>query len=83
MSESTPVAAESASASRMQAQLEVLETRSAFQERLLESLDAIVANQSSRLAIMERDLAALRGTLAALRDAGDERVVDEPPPPHY
>ena len=63
--------------------LERLETQCAFQEHLLGSLDATVAEQSVRLATLEREIASLRASLASLRESGDGLASDEPPPPHY
>ncbi len=63
--------------------LEQLETQSAFQEQLLASLDATVAEQSARLAALEREIVSLRASLSSLRDAGDGDASIEPPPPHY
>ncbi len=66
-----------------QERLERLESQSAFQDHLLSSLDAIVAEQSARIAACERELASLRASLTALREQGDPTPGDEPPPPHY
>ncbi len=63
--------------------LERLETQCAFQEQLLASLDATVAEQSARLAVLERELVSVRASLSSMRDAGDGSLADEPPPPHY
>lgn len=63
--------------------LERLETQCAFQEQLLASLDATVAEQSARLAVLERELVSMRASLSAMRDGGEGNPADEPPPPHY
>ncbi len=62
--------------------LERLESQCAFQEHLLGSLDATIAQQSLRLAALEREIASLRAGLTVLRESGNDASGNEPPP-HY
>ncbi|WP_458524865.1 SlyX family protein [Onishia taeanensis] len=70
------------------ARLEGLESRIAYQEHWLDTLDQAVAAQETRLAALERmsELmqARLRQQQHALNDSqGDQASLDDERPPHY
>ncbi|MEM8713909.1 MAG: SlyX family protein [Planctomycetota bacterium] len=62
-----------------------LEERLAFQERALEQLNRVVAEQQLELDVLQREVKELR--LAASRNAGDPkgeaRTLEDDRPPHY
>ncbi|MGN6102093.1 MAG: SlyX family protein [Devosia sp.] len=65
------------------ARLEALEIRAAYQERTIEELNAVLAEQWKEIERLGRELrlleAELREALAGLAETPGE----EPPPPHY
>jgi uncharacterized coiled-coil protein SlyX len=56
-----------------------LETQVAYQDRLLDTLDEVVREFTSRVANLERKLELLQGTLGDVVDPGPGNE----PPPHY
>jgi SlyX protein len=60
-----------------------LETRLAFQDDLLGTLDRTVALQDRALGDLREEIARLRAGLEGVRVALGHDVADEPPPPHY
>ncbi len=64
------------------ARLIELETKVSYQEKLLEDLDRVVAEQAQQLDQLERHLARLVESLRAGPGPAAERH-EEPPPPHY
>lgn len=63
--------------------LDEMEVKLTFIDDAVQALISADADQSQRIALLERALRNLRGEMAAMRvsQGGDSR--DEPPPPHY
>ena len=66
----------------MENRLIELETRLAFQDHTLQALNAVVVRQSQEIAVLTREVEALKTQLRTLAtaSASDEH---ETPPPHY
>jgi SlyX protein len=64
-----------------EARFEILETKVAFQEELIQQLDDAVIAQQKQLSDMHQLLKVLRSELTSM----ETRVPDSPemPPPHY
>ena len=60
-------------------QLVQMQTRIAYQEHMLASLDEVVREFAGRVETLERELGLLRSSMRASNDTGPS---DEPPP-HY
>ena len=60
-----------------------LETRLAFQDDLLTTLDRMVAAQDRLLTQLRTEIVRLRAAQDALPMASGDNPADEPPPPHY
>ena len=60
-----------------------LETRLAFQDDLLTTLDRMVAAQDRLLTQLRTEIVRLRAAQDALQVASGDNPADEPPPPHY
>lgn len=69
--------------SEVEARIVELETRVAFQDELLGSLNGTVAGLGDEVVALRKLCAELRGALEALRIALGNDVAGEPPPPHY
>jgi SlyX protein len=67
----------------LSARLDELETRVAFQDDLLATLDRNVAEYDRALRAMSIELEQVRRTLEGLRASLAHDPRDEPPPPHY
>lgn len=67
----------------MQARVDELEVKLAFQEDLLESLNAIVAKQQTQMDLLQGQMRELYQQLKSIQHAGSGAPVEEPPPPHY
>lgn len=65
------------------ARLAELETRFAFQDDLIATLNPQVAMQERKIQELSDQLRQLRNELGQLRAALGHDVADEPPPPHY
>jgi SlyX protein len=63
--------------------LDDLESRFAFQDEAIASLNPHIAGQEKRIANVEQQLLALRQELAALRVALSHDGGLEAPPPHF
>jgi SlyX protein len=63
--------------------IEELEVRVAFQEDLLATLNASVADTTLEMRELRTELGRVRSALDAVRSALSHDVRDEPPPPHY
>jgi SlyX protein len=68
---------------RLAERLDELESRFAFQDEMLATLNPQVAGQEKRLAGIEEELRALRRELAMLRTALSHDATLEAPPPHF
>ena len=65
------------------ARLDELESRVAFQDDLLATLNRSVAGVDRELRTLRMQLEEVRGALDAVRVAVTHDARDEPPPPHY
>lgn len=63
--------------------LDDMEVRLTFIDEAVQALTTADADQSQRIAALERTLRDLRGEMASLRTAQADDPHDEPPPPHY
>ncbi len=63
--------------------LDDLESRIAFQEDTLDTLNAIVARQDLEIQRLTSMVKALNGQVKQLAPASSDDLADEPPPPHY
>lgn len=75
------------SLARLEARLDTLESRTAYQEHWLDQLDRAVADQERRLAELLRLSELMQQRLREQRHALDDRIGDFDPaqetPPHY
>lgn len=60
-----------------------LETRFAFQDDVVTTLNPQVASQERKLVDVVEELRQLRREVSLLRAALGHDIADEPPPPHY
>jgi SlyX protein len=63
--------------------LDEMEVKLTFIDDAVQALTSADADQSQRIALLERALRDLRGEMAAMRVAQADDAHDEPPPPHY
>jgi SlyX protein len=63
--------------------LDDMEVRLTFIDDAVQALTSVDANQSQRIAALERALRDLRGELASVRLGQADDPHSEPPPPHY
>jgi SlyX protein len=63
--------------------LDEMEVRLTFIDEAVQALIVADAEQSPRIAALERALRDLRGEMASMRVAQADDPHDEPPPPHY
>jgi SlyX protein len=63
--------------------LDEMEVRLTFIDDTVQALTSADADQSQRIAALERALRDLRGEMAVMRVAQGDDPHDEPPPPHY
>lgn len=63
--------------------LDEMEVKLTFVDDAVQALTAADADQSQRIAALERALRDLRGEMASMRVAQGDDPHDEPPPPHY
>ncbi|MEP6899061.1 MAG: SlyX family protein [Rhodanobacter sp.] len=69
--------------SPLEQRLDELEVKLTFIDDTVHALAAADADQSQRIAVLERLLRDLRGELSSLRTSQSDDSHDEPPPPHY
>ncbi len=67
----------------MDARLIELETRLAFQEENIQSLNQSVGHQQQIIDSLQQEIEDMRQRLQALSLSPLEGHTDEPPPPHY
>lgn len=67
----------------MDARIQELEIRLAFQEDLLQGLNAEVHSAHRLIAQLRAELQELRSELAGVRASRPADSSQEPPPPHY
>ena len=60
-----------------------LETRLAFQEHTLQSLNDVVTRQQQQIETLVREIQALKDRLRAAAPSPVGPLEDEKPPPHY
>jgi SlyX protein len=63
--------------------LNEMEVKLTFIDDTVHAMGAADADQSQRIAALERALRELRGELSSMRVAQADDPHDEPPPPHY
>lgn len=63
--------------------LNEMEVKLTFIDDAVQALTAADADQSQRIAALERALRDLRGELSSMRTAPTDDPHNEPPPPHY
>jgi len=63
--------------------LNEMEVKLTFVDDAVQALTAADADQSQRIAALERALRDLRGELSSMRAAPADDPHNEPPPPHY
>ncbi len=67
----------------MESRLNDLETRLAFQDDLLESLNRIVAEQQQQIDLLQRETRLLYDQIKSLSAAVPVATGEDAPPPHY
>lgn len=60
-----------------------LETKVAFQEQTIESLNEVVTRQQQQIEALVREIQALKDRLRAATPSPVGPLEDEKPPPHY
>lgn len=60
-----------------------VETRLAFQDDALQALNAVVVRQQQEIALLRRELEALRAQLKVMAPGLVASRSEETPPPHY
>lgn len=68
---------------KLEQRLDDMEVRLTFIDDAVQALTSADANQSQRLAALERALRDLRGEVASVRLGQADDPHSEPPPPHY
>ncbi len=63
--------------------LDEMEVKLTFIDEAVQALTAADADQSQRIAALERTLRDLRGEMASMRVGQVDDPHEEPPPPHY
>jgi SlyX protein len=63
--------------------LDEMEVKLTFIDEAVQALTTADADQSQRIAVLERALRDLRGEMASMRIAQGDDPHNEPPPPHY
>lgn len=67
----------------LEQRLDEMEVKLTFIDDAVQALTTADADQSQRIAALERALRDLRGEMASMRVAQGSDAHDEPPPPHY
>lgn len=67
----------------MENRLIELESRVAFQDNTLQTLNAVIVRQQKEIDTLRRELEALRVQLRTLAAFQEAHPGEEPPPPHY
>ncbi|MEO9080395.1 MAG: SlyX family protein [Rhodanobacter sp.] len=70
-------------AESLQRRLDEMEVKLTFIDDAVQALTTADADQSQRIAALERALRDLRGELVSMRIGHADDPHDEPPPPHY
>jgi SlyX protein len=60
-----------------------LEIRLAHQEQAADELSAVVAEQASLVELLREQVRRLSGQMGELSEVVNDKVPDDPPPPHY
>lgn len=63
--------------------IDELESRVAFQDDLIESLNKVVARQDREIALLAKRLADLEGKIEDIAEASPAAGDGQEPPPHY
>ena len=69
--------------SALETRVDELESRLAFQDDTIDSLNQVVARQDAELRNLKLQLQELSGRLKELNDVGPETASGHEPPPHY
>lgn len=67
----------------MENRLIELETRLAFQDETLQTLNIELGHQQQEIALLTQEIAALKAQLRSLAPDLTASRMPEPPPPHY
>lgn len=73
----------SAPGNALERRLDEMEVKLTFIDEAVQALTAADADQSQRIAALERVLRDMRGELSSMRVAQADDPHNEPPPPHY
>jgi SlyX protein len=73
----------SISGGALERRLDEMEVKLTFIDEAVQALTAADADQSQRIAALERAMRDLRGELSSMRVAQTDDPHNEPPPPHY
>jgi SlyX protein len=68
---------------KLSRRLDEMEVKLTFIDEAVQALTTADADQSQRIATLERALRDLRGEMASMRIAQGDDTHNEPPPPHY
>lgn len=71
------------SESEIQARLEALEVRVAYQDRTIEDLNGVVTAQWKQLDDLTKQMARMADRLRNIEENAPSSGEPEPPPPHY
>jgi len=63
--------------------IEILETRQAFQEDTIESLNNVIIQQQKDVAELRLVVGVLQERVKQATDGHSDNQTEEPPPPHY
>ena len=63
--------------------IETLETRQAFQEDTVESLNKVIIQQQKDIDNLQMTIGVLQERIKQTAEAVSDGMTEEPPPPHY
>lgn len=63
--------------------IEMLETRQAFHEDTIESLNLVIIQQQKDIDMMQLKIEVIQERVKQTSDSVSQTVGEEPPPPHY
>ncbi|HID37084.1 MAG TPA: SlyX family protein [Ghiorsea sp.] len=63
----------------MDSRIEVLETKSVYQERLIQELNEVIIRQQNQIDFIEKTLSQMRNDVQGQTHGSEQEV----PPPHY
>lgn len=68
---------------RLNARIDALETRLAYQDQTIEDLNATITAQWAQIDALTREVRRLSDRLQQAEDRSADPAAPEPPPPHY